>query len=124
MQPERERKGELFGLRNSDVDLKRRLLMVRRSYDRETTKGAREEAVPIAAALVPFLEDALTASKGALLSPRPDGEMRTEEDKPGKRLRSALNRGHRRRVRARLPPLQAKRRAARGNTPRVRAASL
>jgi hypothetical protein len=86
------RKGELFGMRKSDVDLKRRLLMVRRSYDRETTKGAREEAVPIAAALVPFLESALDASRGALLFPRPDGEMRTEEDKLGKRLRSALNR--------------------------------
>jgi len=86
------RKGELFGLRKSDVDLKRRLLMVRRSYDRETTKGAREEAVTIAAALVPFLEEALNASKGPLLFPRADGEMRTEEDKLGKRLRSALNR--------------------------------
>jgi len=40
------RKGELFGLRKRDVDIERRLLMVRRSYDRESTKGAREEAVP------------------------------------------------------------------------------
>src|SRR5437868_7855083 len=37
------RKGELFGLRKTDVDLSRTLLMVCRSYDRETTKGAREE---------------------------------------------------------------------------------
>src|SRR5207237_3842653 len=48
------RKGELFGLQKRDVDLKRRLLTVRRSYDNDTTKGAREEAVPIAAALVPY----------------------------------------------------------------------
>ncbi|HEY4884043.1 MAG TPA: hypothetical protein VII08_10405 [Myxococcales bacterium] len=36
------RKGELFGLQKRDVDLKRRLLTVRRSYDNDTTKGARE----------------------------------------------------------------------------------
>ena len=33
------RKGELFGLRKSDVDLDHRTITVRRSYDRETTKG-------------------------------------------------------------------------------------
>jgi len=65
---------------------------VRRSYDNDTTKGAREEAVPIAAALVPYLEAALEASKGSLLFPRADGEIRTEADKLGKRLRSALSR--------------------------------
>ena len=86
------RKGELFGLQKRDVDLKRRLLTVRRSYDNDTTKGAREEAVPIAAALVPYLESALEASKCTLLFPRADGEMRTEADKLGKRLRSALSR--------------------------------
>src|SRR5256712_13022101 len=86
------RKGELFGLQKRDVDLKRRLLTGRRSYDNDTTKGARAEAVPIAAALVPYLEEALNASKGALLFPRSDGTMRTEEDKLGKRLRAALGR--------------------------------
>ena len=35
------RKGELFGLRKVDVDLARRFLMVRRSYDPATTKGGR-----------------------------------------------------------------------------------
>jgi len=86
------RKGEVFGLRKSDVDLKRRLFMVRRSYDHETTKGAREEAVPIAEALVPYLEEALTSSNGDLLFPRADGSMRTEHDKLGKRLRTAIGR--------------------------------
>src|SRR5207248_3157378 len=86
------RKGELFGMKKRDVDLKRRLLMVRRSYDRDTTKGAREEAVPIAAALIPFLERAIEASNGELLFPDAAGEMRTEHDKLGKRLRTALNR--------------------------------
>ena len=66
--------------------------MVRRSYDRESTKGARDETVPIATALVPYLQEALEAAPGALLFPRPDGEIRTEDDKLGKCLRSALNR--------------------------------
>ncbi len=87
------RKGELFGLRKRDVDLGRRLLMVRRSYDRETTKGGREEAVPIAADLVPYLETALDAAPGELLFPKADGSMLTEEDQLGDRLRRALGRG-------------------------------
>lgn len=86
------RKGELFGLRTADVDLGRRLLMVRRSYDRDTTKGAREEPVPIAVALIPYLEAALATATGELLFPRADGAQRTEHDKLGKRLRSALGR--------------------------------
>ena len=48
--------------------------------------------MPIAAALVPYLEAALDVSKGTLLFPRADGEMRVEADKLGKRLRTALSR--------------------------------
>ena len=44
--------------------------MVRRSYDHETTKSGREEAVPIAAALVPHLEAALGSTPGELLFTR------------------------------------------------------
>ena len=47
--------------------------------------------MPIASALVPYLETALEASKGSLLFPRADGEMRTEADKLGKRIRTALS---------------------------------
>jgi hypothetical protein len=68
------------------------LLTVRRSYDNETNKSAREETVPIAAALLPYLDEALDRALGSLLFPRPDGSMRTEEDKLGKRLRRALGR--------------------------------
>jgi integrase len=100
-------------LQKRDVDLKRRLLTVRRSYDNDTTKGAREEAVPIAAALVPYVEAALDASKGSLLFPRADGEMRTEADKLGKRLRAALGRaGIVEGYLHHLPALQAQRHAA------------
>jgi integrase len=86
------RKGELFGLRKSDVDLGRGLLMVRRSYGRGTTKAGKERAVPIASPLVPFLEQALAAAKGELLFPRPDGSMRAEQDGLGRRMRRALGR--------------------------------
>jgi len=64
----------------------------RRSYNNETTKGAREEPVPIAAALVPYLEYALEAFPGPFLFPRADGSMRTEQDALAKRLQRAVGR--------------------------------
>jgi integrase len=86
------RKGELFGLRKADIELGRRLLVVRRSYDRETTKGAREEAVPVAAALVHYLKTAQETANGDLLFPKRDGSMRTDGDALGERLRRAMGR--------------------------------
>ena len=86
------RKGELFGLHKRDVDLKRRLIIVRRSYDNDTTKGGREEAVPVAMDLVPYLEKALGAGKGTLLFPRANGKARTEDDDLRDRLRRAIGR--------------------------------
>lgn len=73
------RKGELLGLARADVDLVRRQITVRHSYGR-ATKGAHEEAIPIARELVPFLEEALrVAPPGELCFPAPDGTMRSEE---------------------------------------------
>ncbi|MCU1347494.1 MAG: phage integrase family protein, partial [Acidobacteria bacterium] len=46
------RKGELLGLRKTDVDLKARLLTVAVSYDRETTMGGHADVIPIAAECV------------------------------------------------------------------------
>ena len=67
--------------------------MVRRSYDSDTTKQAREESVPIAPPLVPHLEAALKASEGGeLLFPRPNGTMRTKEDKILDRMQRAMGR--------------------------------
>ncbi len=86
------RKGELFGLRKSDVDLDHRTITVRRSYDRETTKGGHADAIPIAEALVPFLEEALASSTSELVFPGPDGRMRSPEADPQKVLRTALAR--------------------------------
>jgi len=70
-----------FGLYKRDVDLKRRLLTVRRSYDNDTTKGAREKAVPIAPGWCRTSKVLSMHRKARLLFPRTDGEMRTEADK-------------------------------------------
>lgn len=86
------RKGELFGLRKTDVDLAHRSLTVCRSYERETTKGGHADVIPIAEALVPFLEQALRSSKGELVFPDSAGRMRTQEADPQKVLRTALAR--------------------------------
>jgi integrase len=63
------RKGELGALQREDVDLDARQLLVRRSWDRDTTKGSHGDAVPIAAALVPWLNDALEQSPSELVFP-------------------------------------------------------
>src|SRR5262249_7532355 len=86
------RKGELFGLRRQDVDLRQRLIVVRRSYDSDTTKGKHADVLPIAAALVPYLEHAVENSSTELVFPGPDGRMRTEEADPQKVLRHAMGR--------------------------------
>lgn len=109
------RKGELFGLEKRDVDLKRRLLTVRRSYDSDTTKGGREEAVPIAAALVPYLEAALEALQGTLLFPPTQWR---DADRSGQARQAhpdcAQARRHRRGMPAHVPALQGEGEAARG----------
>ncbi len=86
------RKGELLGLRKSDVDLAAGLIMVGRSYDRATNKGLREEAVPIAAELLPFLRFAIQSSPSDLVFPRPDGSMMREDVDVENVLRRALGR--------------------------------
>jgi integrase len=62
------RKGELYGLRKSDVDLNAGLITVRYSYDPETTKGSHADVIPIAPALAPHLQDAIDASPSDLVS--------------------------------------------------------
>jgi integrase len=86
------RKGELFGLKRTDVDLKERTLLVARSYDKETTKGKHADLIPIAPPVVPFLEHALETSKSAFVFPAEDGTMRSPDLDPEKILRRALGR--------------------------------
>src|SRR5712692_9614987 len=63
------RKGELCGLRKSDVDLDAGMITVRCSYDRETTKGGHADVIPIAPALAPYLQAAIDASPSDLVFP-------------------------------------------------------
>ena len=84
------RKGELCGLVKSDVDVRGRTLTVARSYDNDTTRGAHADVLPIAAPLVPYLEDAIRRSPSKWVFPGATAAMRTEEADPQKVLRSAL----------------------------------
>ena len=86
------RRGELFGLRKSDIDLPNRLITVARSYQRDTTKGDHADAIPIAAELVPYLTSAIATSTVDLVFPADDGSMRS----PGVQLEQVLRRAMRR----------------------------
>ena len=86
------RKGELCGLQKSDVDLGRRLLTVRRSYQRPFPKSGQQRVVRIPEELVPFLEFAVATSRSEWLFPREGGGMRPPTWKPEKVLQPALKR--------------------------------
>jgi len=86
------RKGELCGLQKSDVDLARRLLFVRRSYARPSTKNMKQRVVRIPDELVPFLEQAIGEFPGPWLFPDDHGAMRTMTWQPEDILRRALKR--------------------------------
>ena len=86
------RKGELAGLRKADIDLNARLLTVARSYDRDTTKGGHADRIPIAAELVPYLEQAIAASSSEYVFPGQDGSMMDRETGLEHVLRRALGR--------------------------------
>ena len=85
-------KGELFGLRKSDIDFDAALIIVRRSYDRDRTKGAHEEGIPIADELAPYLKHAIGSSPSHLVFPKTDGTMMSEDTKLEGVLRRALGR--------------------------------
>jgi len=84
------RKGELAGLRKSDVDFRSGLINICRSYHRATTKGARAAAIPIATELAPYLERAVAASTSDLVFPGPDGKMMSPNSPLEEVLRRAL----------------------------------
>ncbi len=101
------RKGELLALRKTDVDLGAGLIMVRRSWGRDTTKGGHSDAIPIAADVAPFLKSAIAASPSALVFPAADGSMMREQIRLHDVLRRALGRagivqGYRHACRARV----------------------
>ncbi len=86
------RRGELLGLRKSDVDLTAGLINVARSHGRGTTKGKRAEAIPIARELVPYLQQALKRSRTDLVFPNEQGEMMRPDVALEGVLRRALGR--------------------------------
>jgi len=63
------RKGELLALRKRDIDFRRGLITVGRSWGRDIPKGGRVAAIPIATELRPFLEEAVEASPSELVFP-------------------------------------------------------
>jgi len=65
---------------------------VRRSYDRETIKGGHADAIPIAEALVAFLEERDRELDERARVPGRDGRMHSPEADPQKVLRTALAR--------------------------------
>jgi integrase len=88
------RKGELLALRKADVDFSARLITIRRSHDRDTTKGNHADAIPIAAEPLPYLRAAVEASPSELVFPRPDGGMMSRQVQLELILRRALRRAN------------------------------
>jgi integrase len=52
----------------------RRQIVVARSHDHGTTKSKKERIIPIADALVPYLDAAIDASPSEYVFPGPDGK--------------------------------------------------
>jgi integrase len=87
------RKGELFALRKSDVDLSSGLITVARSHGRDIPKNSRSEAVPINPELLAhYLEPALRSSSSDLVFPGPDGKMFPKATQLALTLRRAMRR--------------------------------
>jgi hypothetical protein len=63
---------------------------VRRSHQREGTKGGDEALLPIPEPLVPYLKHAIEVARGSLLFPRANGKPRPEKTGMEKVLRRAL----------------------------------
>jgi integrase len=85
------RRGEALGLRWSDVDLERRMITVRRSYEGQT-KSSKHRTVPVPAGLVSILRAYRLADpwKGELVFPNAAGEMYSPNAKLETLLRRAL----------------------------------
>jgi integrase len=86
------RKGELLALRREDVDLQDGSILVRRSWERDTTKGGHADAIPIPVDLVPWLRAALDTSECSLVFPGPGGQMFRRDVPLESVLRRALGR--------------------------------
>jgi integrase len=86
------RRGELLGLRKTDVDFTTGLITVSRSHARDTTKGNRAAAIPIADELRPYLKQAVERSLSEFVFPGDDGERMSAYNPLEEVLRRALGR--------------------------------
>lgn len=84
------RKGELFGMRKEDVDLAARIVWIRRSHGRNTTKTYRPRKVPIPAAALASLRAAITSSPCDLVFPCEGGAQFRHDTKLTRILRVAM----------------------------------
>jgi integrase len=84
------RKGELLALRKEDVDLVRRLLWFRRSHGRNQTKTGKPRHLPIPETLLPYIEEAMAASKTEYVFPHRDGGRMAHHTKLTRTLRWVL----------------------------------
>ena len=87
------RRGEALGLRWSDVDLERRMITVRRSYDGQT-KSSKQRTVPLPSALTTILKAYRLADpwQGDLCFPNREGEMYSRNAKVEALFHDALTR--------------------------------
>jgi len=86
------RKGEILGMLKEDVDLPCREINLTRSYEYDSTKGNREDRLPIPEPLVPFLEAAIAASPNELVFPNERGQMYSRDTKLNMVVRRGLAR--------------------------------
>src|SRR5690349_13855882 len=74
------RRGEIFALRQQDVDLAERTMVIGRSHEADTTKkGDHRDVLPILEPLVPYLEEAIRVSPSELVFPDRSGRMRSRD---------------------------------------------
>jgi integrase len=75
-----QRKGEILGLYKSNVNWSDETIVFNHSYDGDSNKNDKENIVPIAPELRPYLERAFERDRNSpLVFPHPDGGMYTKE---------------------------------------------
>ena len=84
------RPGELMGLRAEDLDFPSGIIHVRRSRERDETKTGEPREIPLPAAIVTDLLDAVDASKSELVFAAEDGDMEKQTTKLSRILRTAM----------------------------------
>jgi integrase len=94
------RKGEACGLRWEDVDLERRIITIRHSYEGQTKSGShREEPMPARLAATLKAHKLAEPFQGEIVFPNDRGEMYTKNGKLEDVLRAALLTMKHRRIR-------------------------